>query len=121
MQSVVRLWMVWLVLAVSFCLVTGEAAARDLPRDLRRRVEARSGRHIIDPAAASGDVALRGPTRPDHLPHAWHPVLWRGGRSGAPILYVSEQQSDRVETKSAQESRELLEALFAHLYSPRFL
>jgi taurine dioxygenase len=99
----------------------GIAAARALPEDLRERIEGLRARHIIDPGAESGVVPVRGPRLPDDLPHAYHPILMPHVRSGEPILYLCEQQTDEIEGLEREESRELIEALFTHLYSPRFL
>lgn len=100
--------------------VNAVRAAHALDDATRRAIGDRRGRHAIDPAAASGDVALDGPVRDDALPHAWHPILWPHPRTGEPILYVSEQQTDRVEGASPTEGRALLRSLFAHLYAERF-
>ena len=98
----------------------GLAAARALPPDLRERVGERRARHIIDPAAESGVIPVRGPRLSDDLPHAYHPILMPHPRSKQEILYVCEQQTDVVEGMQDAEGRALIEALFAHLYSPRF-
>ena len=99
----------------------GLAAARALPVDLLARCKDRRARHIIDPTADSGVVPVRGPRLSDALPHAYHPILMPHLRSGEPVLYLCEQQTDEVEGLERSESGELIEALFAHLYSPRFL
>lgn len=95
-------------------------AAKKMPASLQESVSGRSARHIIDPAAESGAVAFRGPRRKDSLPHAYHPILWDGARRKAPVLYVSEQQTDLVEGLDGEESDALIEKLFAHLYSGDF-
>ena len=100
--------------------VNGMRAAEVLPRELRERIGDRRARHIIDPGAESGRIALDGPRRSEALPHAWHPILWEHPRTKAPILYVSEQQTDLVEGLSDEESDALIRSLFDHLYSGRF-
>lgn len=95
-------------------------AGRELPESLRIEVEGRQARHVIDPGAESERVAISGPALGDDLPHAWHPVLWTHPRTGEPILYVSEQQTDRIEGLDGREGRLVIEKLFAHLYVPRF-
>jgi len=100
--------------------VNSVRAAAALPEDLRERVRNRRGRHIIDTGAESGVVPIRGRRLSDDLPHAYHPMLWEHPRTGEAILYVSEQQTDLVETLDDAESKELIEALFEHLYAPRF-
>lgn len=99
----------------------GIAAARALPEDLRKRCAGRRARHSIDPEAESGVVPVRGPRRSDALPHAYHPILMPHPRLENDVLYVCEQQTDLVEGLEDTESRQLIEDLFAHLYSPRFL
>jgi len=98
----------------------GLAAARALPEQLLARCKDRRARHIIDPAAESGVIPVRGPRLSDALPHAYHPILMPHVRTGEPVLYLCEQQTDLVEGLEDSESRDLIEALFAHLYSPRF-
>ena len=98
----------------------GLRAAQTLPKPLRKRATTLRARHIIDPAAAADSVACRGPRLPDALPHALHPILWQHPRKDEPILYVSEQQTDCVESLDKAESRTLLEELFAHIHSPEF-
>lgn len=98
----------------------GLAAARALPEALRQRIGDRRARHIIDPAAESDAVPIRGPRLPDDLPHAYHPILFPHPRTGEEILYVCEQQTDRIEFLDHDDSRALIEALFEHLYTPRF-
>lgn len=98
----------------------GLAAARALPDKLRDRIGSKRARHIIDPAAESGAVPIRGPQLPDDLPHAYHPILFPHPRTGEDILYVCEQQTDRVEGLDHAGSKSLIEAVFEHLYTPRF-
>ncbi|MBJ18277.1 MAG: TauD/TfdA family dioxygenase [bacterium] len=100
--------------------VNGVRAAAALPDELRERISELRARHIIDPGAESSGVAVRSPRRSDDLPHAYHPILWRHPRTGEAILYVAEQQTDHVESLDDDEGRALIEALFEHLYQPRF-
>lgn len=100
--------------------VNGALAANTMPDALRDSVSARSARHIIDPGAESGSIAIHGPRRTDSLPHAYHPILWDGARTDSPILYVSEQQTDLVQGLEEAESDALIEALFDHLYRGDF-
>jgi taurine dioxygenase len=98
----------------------GLRAARELPEDLRTRAAGRRARHIIDPAAESGVIAIEGPRREGDLPHAYHPILTKHPRTGEDILYVSEQQTDSVDSLEDAESRSLITDLFDHLYSLPF-
>ncbi|MCA9504682.1 MAG: TauD/TfdA family dioxygenase [Spirochaetaceae bacterium] len=105
---------------VGTTFVNARAAAAELPEALHERIAARRARHAIDPAADASRVAIEAGPLADDLPHAWHPALRTCRRTGEPILYVSEQQTDRVEGLSQEESRALLAELFAHLAQPRF-
>jgi taurine dioxygenase len=93
-------------------------AAGELSESLRDCIGDLRARHIIDPEGDSKTVVARGARLPDELPHAFHPILWAHPRTQQPILYVSEQQSDSVESLTDSEGSALLEDLFAHLYSP---
>jgi len=97
--------------------INGVRAASELPEPLRARVGDLRARHIIDPEGDSKTVVARGARLPDQLPHAFHPILWEHPRTREPILYVSEQQTDSVESLGDTESAALIEDLFAHLYS----
>ena len=101
--------------------VNGMRAASELPEPLQARVGDLRARHIIDPAGDSKTVVARGARLPDRLPHAFHPILWEHPRTREPILYVSEQQTDSIESLADSEGAALLEDLFAHLYSPPLL
>jgi len=96
-------------------------AGSELPDELRSRVAGLRARHIIDPEADSETVVARGHPLSDALPHSLHPILWPHPRTGDPVLYVNEQQTDSIEGLDETEGRGLIEALFAHLYSPRYV
>jgi len=96
-------------------------AAEALPESLREPAETYHARHIIDPAAATDLIPVRRPRLSDDLPHAYHPILMREARTSRPVLYVSEQQTDIVRELDDREGRDLIEALFAHLYDDRFI
>ena len=99
----------------------GMRAASELPDPLQARVADLRARHIIDPEGDSKTVVARGAKLPDRLPHALHPILWEHPRTREPILYISEQQTDSIESLSDSEGAALIEDLFAHLYSPRLV
>jgi len=96
-------------------------AAEALPESLRVQTETYHARHIIDPAAATDLIPVRRPRLSDDLPHAYHPILMREARTSRPVLYVSEQQTDIVRELDDRAGRDLIEALFAHLYDNRFI
>jgi taurine dioxygenase len=97
--------------------IDGVRAASELPEPLQARVGELRARHIIDPEGDSKTVVARGARLSEQLPHAFHPILWAHPRTREPILYVSEQQTDSVESLGEAEGAALLEDLFAHLYS----
>ncbi len=100
--------------------VNAKRASEALPPILRTRIGDRYARHVIDPTAPSGRVAIDSRRSSDDLPHANHPILSIHPRTGDEILYVNEQQTDRIDGLAASESDELLRALFDHLYSGAF-
>ena len=46
------------------------------------------------------------------------PIIWNHPRTGKPLLFVSQQMTSHIEGLAADESEDLLEELFAHLYRP---
>ena len=96
------------------------AAARDLPDDLRARVEGLQARAAVDVSSTAGEAGVRIELgRLDEtFPHALRPVLWPHRTTGDTILAVWEQQTDAILPLDADESTELVRALFAHLYRP---
>jgi len=99
----------------------GVLAAEALPESWGVQTETYHARHIIDPAAATDLIPVRRPRLSDDLPHAYHPILMREARTSRPVLYVSEQQTDIVRELDDRAGRDLIEALFAHLYDNRFI
>jgi taurine dioxygenase len=98
--------------------VSGIAAARSLPDDLRRRVDGLNARHAIDVRSPLKETVVR--WRQGRLdetyPHAVRPVLWTHARSGRQILAVWEQQTDAIVELEPAAGTALLEELFDHLY-----
>jgi taurine dioxygenase len=93
-------------------------AARELPDDLRARVRGREAVHLWPTNLASWQ---RSQDAPPDWPGATHPVLMTHPRTSAEILYVNGHQTDRVVDLAPDESGEVLDALFAHLYDERFV
>jgi taurine dioxygenase len=100
--------------------VSGVDAWRTLPDGLRARVEsltAIQGHADQERARADHDPDVlvstfeNAQTRPT-------PIGLRHPRTGATVLYVSQQQTREIEGLSTSASEELLEELFAHLYRP---
>ncbi len=95
------------------------AAWDTLPAKLRERVEGRFAIHDFDPAVGRRLRRLDG--RSGHqrvraaFPPARHPVARRHPRSGRIGLFVDEAFTSEIEGVSVDESRELLDALAAHV------
>jgi taurine dioxygenase len=96
------------------------AAARDVPADLRRRVEPLDARAAVDVTSPAREAGVRIDLGrlDDTSPHAIRPVLWPHRTTGEEILAVWEQQTDAVLPLPDDESDALLRELFAHLYRP---
>ena len=97
-----------------------DAAWRTLPADLRARVE---GLHVLQGEGPTqlydekdGEQYTTDPTQRDRSRVT--PIGLRHPRTGRTLLFVSEQQTREVVELADGESRELLDALFAHLYRP---
>ena len=98
----------------------GVLAARDLPADLRRRVEGLQSRCVLafDSGSMTDGVRYQLGRRDDALAHQLRPVLWPHRVTGEPILAVWEQQTDALLPLNPDESTELLVELLSHLYRP---
>ena len=95
-------------------------AARDLPAELRARLDGVQSRAIVDVTSPEGEAGVR--VRLGRLdetyPHTLRPVLWPHRNTGEPILAVWEQQTDAIVPLPDDESTALVEELLAHLYQP---
>lgn len=95
------------------------AAWDTLPAELRRRVAGRFAIHDFEPAVGRRLRRLDGRTGHDRVraafPPVRHPIARRHPRSGRIALFVDEAFTSEIEGVSAEESRELLEALGAHV------
>jgi taurine dioxygenase len=98
---------------------TSAAYAWDtLPDDLRSRVEGKHAVHMTgqrNRASESGGDLLQ-PIR-EHVQSTTKPVPYEHPRTGRELLYVCQMMTDNIVELPADESEELLEDLFAHLYS----
>ena len=100
--------------------VDAAAACRALPRSLRHRVEGSTAVHAFDLQTQRGDGrAFREPV-PGDGDRARHPVILEHPITGDPVLYVNEMQTERIDGLAPDESDDLLQELFAHLYSGAF-
>jgi len=89
-----------------------------LPDDLRARVEKLSALHIagtIKRGDEPGEILEATFERP---PSRVAPVGYRHPRTGRTLLYVCQQMTREIVGMASQESEDLLEELFAHLYHP---
>ncbi len=95
--------------------VDGARACRLLAPDLRARVEGRSALHAfgLDIAARNGDRPLD-----PRWPQKVHPLIMLHPVTGEEILYVTAQNTTRIQGLSSEESEALLQRLFYHLYQP---
>ena len=103
-------------------VVDGETATRfasatrayhNLPESLKARVA--NSRillaHLFQPVGADQPV-------PDFMPHQWRDAVMHHPVTGEPILYVTEQQTLRVEGLAPPDSDALLAELGSYLYVP---
>ena len=94
-----------------------------LPAELRARVENASAVHVPGPenfAHRRGDEEegdLVQPVRDKHY-SVTKPVGHRHSRTGGALLFVSQQMTSHIDGISPEESEELLDALFDHMYAP---
>ena len=92
-----------------------------LPAELRAEVERRSavqGHNENERARAEHDPDVLITTF-DNLPTRTTPIKYPHPRTGAPILYVSQQMTCAIEGLPPADSEALLEELFGHLYRRR--
>jgi alpha-ketoglutarate-dependent taurine dioxygenase len=97
---------------------TSSAHAWDtLPEDLRARVEDKHAVHMTGQrnrgGAAEGELLQ--PIR-ENVQSTTKPVGYAHPRTGRTLLYVCQMMTDNIVELPPQESEELLEELFAHLY-----
>ena len=90
-------------------------AATLLPPELRD--ELRGARALNLSGFAGGWYRYRDCDHAPHHPRAVHPVLYFNERTGAEVLFVSEQQTDRIVDWDRRHSEETLQDLFALLYT----
>ena len=92
-----------------------------LPGDLRAKAEGRSAIQHYDPEVyrkrAAGDTDVLVSTYDTGEDFVTTPVAYTHPRTGKTILYVCQQTTQRIEGLPEDESDELLDALFDHLYA----
>jgi taurine dioxygenase len=92
-------------------------AWRTLPDDLRSKVEGLNAIQGHDEAGRANDPNVL-VSKFEDLPTRTTPIALPHPRTGATLLYVSEQMTHGIEGMGKDESEELLQELFAHLYRP---
>jgi alpha-ketoglutarate-dependent taurine dioxygenase len=103
--------------AATTSLVSGVHAWETLPAELRARVEGLHAVQIAGQMMSRGGEDLVNPEFDlDHS--AVTPVARRHPRTGKTVLYVSQQMTREIVELPPDESEELLQTLFAHLYDP---
>jgi taurine dioxygenase len=102
------------------------AAYDALPAHLRDAIEGLSAEHTY--LARYAELQKRSPWRPNLTPEqiaqvkpVVHPVVRTHPETGRRALFVSEHFTTRIVGVSESESRELLDALFAHSVQPEFV
>jgi alpha-ketoglutarate-dependent taurine dioxygenase len=103
--------------AATTSLVSTVHAWETLPADLRMRIEGLHALHVTGQVYSRGGDDLLHPER-THEASTIAPIARRHPRTGKTILYVSQQMTREIVELPPDESEELLQALFAHLYDP---
>lgn len=107
--------------AIPTMFVSAVEAWESLPAHLRQKVEGRSAIQHYDPDVyrkrAAGDTDVLVSTYDTGEDFVTTPIGFTHPRTGKTILYVCQQTTQRIAGMSEQESDELLDALFDHLYA----
>jgi taurine dioxygenase len=110
--------------AAPTCFANNARALGRLPDGLRRRLEEVRIVHMIDAVSGRDNIRTRisevgGPGAPtDAYPRFARPAIWTHPVTGAPLLFVLQQQASHVEGWTCAESDELIDAAFGYLYEP---
>lgn len=92
--------------------------AETLPEDVKRRIAGRKALQIYD--YNTDDVPTGNFDRSKH-PHFEHPIFRKHPETGRTSLYVSELMTDEIIGLPEDESRQLLQSLFAHQRRQEFV
>ena len=98
-------------------LASGTHAWESLPAELRARVEGLHAVHITGQVYSRGGDDLLKPERKDEQSTITQ-IAHRHPQTGKTILYVSQQMTREIVELPHDESEELLQTLFSHLYDP---
>ena len=91
-------------------------AAETLPEDVKRRLAGRKAMHVFE----YGAVTKSGRFDRENAPHFAQPVFRKHPVTGRTALYVSELMTEEIIGLPEDESRELLDFLFAHQRQAKF-
>jgi alpha-ketoglutarate-dependent taurine dioxygenase len=97
--------------------VSGANAWKTLPDDLRKKIEGLKVLHTAG-VVRRGDQSEVLVTEVTNPPTTITPLAMPHPRTGEIILYACEQMTKEVVGVSPQESEEILQEVFDHLYSP---
>jgi alpha-ketoglutarate-dependent taurine dioxygenase len=97
--------------------VSGVHAWETLPDELKARVEGLSALHTAG-AVRRGDLSDVLVSTVERPPTTIQPIARRHPRTGKTVLYVCEQMTKEIVGLPPEESEQLLEELFEHLYDP---
>lgn len=103
--------------ASSTCYISAEATLASLPPELRRRLDGRQ----VEMISPSYDlIGLRSCDRRDPVAQkrGIRPAIFRNPHNGRDCIWVNEMQAARVLGMEWEESRDLLHAIYDHLYQP---
>jgi alpha-ketoglutarate-dependent taurine dioxygenase len=103
--------------AVPTTFISATYAWATLPPALRTRVEGRSALHTAG-GIRRGDLKDVLVASVENPPSTVKPIGWNHPRTGETILYVCEQMTKEIVGLAPDDSEQLLEELFAHLYEP---
>jgi alpha-ketoglutarate-dependent taurine dioxygenase len=93
-------------------------AARRLSPSTRAAVRAKEAVHVYPLTDARGDRRFRIATVDRDAPRATHPVLLPHPRTGEPVLFVGQMQTDSIVGLDEPSSEALLAELWSELYAP---
>jgi taurine dioxygenase len=93
-------------------------AARRLPASTLDAVRDREAVHVYPLTDARGDRRFRVATVDRDAPRATHPVLMSHPRTGEPVLFVGQMQTDSIVGLDGGGSEALLAELWSELYAP---
>ncbi len=98
-------------------LVSAVRAWETLPDDLRTRVQGLHAEHSTGQVYSRGGEDLLKPEF-EHGRSTIMPIAFRHPRTARTVLHVSQQMTTRIVELPADESEQLLQELFGHLYDP---